>query len=75
MIAPMLVRPALVASAVALALAAGLSHVAAQQVESRLEIFNIATGDRSVVHRAPVRFEAPNWFPHPSPDGRWIVFL
>lgn len=40
------------------------------QVESRLEIFTLATAERVVIHRAPARFEAPNW----TPDGRWLVF-
>jgi dipeptidyl aminopeptidase/acylaminoacyl peptidase len=31
-------------------------------VESTLEILNIATGQRRIVHRAPLQFEAPNWF-------------
>lgn len=42
---------------------------AAAAVESLLEIVEIATGTRRVVHRAPVRFEAPNW----SRDGRTLL--
>lgn len=37
--------------------------------ESRLEIVDIGTGARRVVHRADVRFEAPNW----SRDGRHLL--
>ena len=39
------------------------------QYESRLEVVEVATGTRRVVHRAPVRFEAPNW----SRDGRHLL--
>ncbi len=42
---------------------------AAPQYESRLEVVDIRTGERTVVHRAPVRFEAPNW----SRDGRHLL--
>jgi Tol biopolymer transport system component len=42
----------------------------AQPIESRLEILTVATGQRTVAHRAPARFEAPNW----TPDGKWLVF-
>jgi TolB protein len=37
--------------------------------ESRLEIVDIQSGERRVVHRAPVRFEAPNW----SRDGKHLL--
>ena len=37
--------------------------------ESRLEIIDIRTGARHVVHRANVRFEAPNW----SRDGGHLL--
>ncbi len=40
-----------------------------QQVESILEAIDIATGTRRVIHRAPVRFEAPNW----TLDGRHLL--
>jgi Tol biopolymer transport system component len=39
------------------------------QYESRLEIFDITTGARSVVHRSTTRFEAPNW----SRDGSHLL--
>ena len=52
------------------ALAAGRTGVSSQSLESRLEIFTIATSERVVVHRAPLRFEAPNW----TPDGKWLIF-
>jgi putative nucleotidyltransferase with HDIG domain len=35
-------------------------------LESTLETIAIASKDRRVVH---------DWFPHPSPDGKWIVLL
>src|SRR5688572_7401885 len=37
--------------------------------ESRLEIVDIQSGERRIVHRAPVRFEAPNW----SRDGKHLL--
>ena len=37
--------------------------------ESRLEIVDIRTGARRVVHRSTTRFEAPNW----SRDGRHLL--
>lgn len=43
---------------------------AAQTLESRLEIYDITTGERTVVHRENVRFEAPNW----THDGRELIF-
>lgn len=55
-------------SAFLLAIAAAAS-LSAQSVESRLEIFDIATGQRTVVYRARVRFEAPNW----SRDGKRLI--
>jgi TolB protein len=39
-------------------------------VESRLEIFDLDSGQRQVVHRARARFEAPNW----STDGTYLIF-
>lgn len=39
------------------------------QYESRLEIVDIRTGARRVVHRGTTRFEAPNW----SRDGRHLL--
>jgi Tol biopolymer transport system component len=63
-------RTALGSSLVAAVLAAFSSDVSSQQVESRLEIFTVFTGQRAEVYRAAVRFEAPNW----SRDGKWLVF-
>jgi TolB protein len=63
-------RPTLTSACLALALVASVGHPSAQPIESRLEIFDITTGEHAVVHRAPVRFEAPNW----TPDGKWLVF-
>lgn len=37
---------------------------------SRMEILNVADGTRKVIHEAPGRFEAPNYFP----DGRRLLF-
>ncbi len=37
---------------------------------SRLEIVNIANGDRRIVYEAADKFEAPNWMP----DGRKLLF-
>jgi Tol biopolymer transport system component len=37
---------------------------------SRLEIIDIADGNRKVIHEAPGRFEAPNWMP----DGKKLLF-
>lgn len=39
-------------------------------VESSLEVFDVTTGERTVVHRDRAHFEAPNW----SPDGSYFVF-
>jgi TolB protein len=39
-------------------------------LESRLEVYYLDTGERQVVHTAPLRFEAPNW----TPDGRYLIF-
>lgn len=64
-------RPALTAAClVAAALLLSPAHPGAQSVESRLEVLDITTGERTIVHRAPVRFEAPNW----TPDGKWLIF-
>jgi TolB protein len=60
----------LLASALILASLTAFAHLSAQQVESRLEIFDTRTGERHVIYRAPVRFEAPNW----SRDGKQLVF-
>jgi WD40 repeat protein len=39
-------------------------------LESTLEIVNVETGVRRVVHRARQHFEAPNW----TPDGKTLVY-
>jgi len=41
----------------------------APQYEGRLEIADIITGARTVIHRSTTRFEAPNW----SRDGRHLL--
>jgi Tol biopolymer transport system component len=41
----------------------------AARYESRLEIVDIRTGARRIVHRGSTRFEAPNW----SRDGRHLL--
>ena len=41
----------------------------APRYESRLEIYDLRTGTRRIVHRADVRFEAPNW----SRDGKHLL--
>ncbi len=40
------------------------------KVESRLEIYDLTTGQRQVVYRDQGRFEAPNW----SRDGAYLIF-
>ncbi|MEX0662950.1 MAG: DUF5050 domain-containing protein [Balneolaceae bacterium] len=42
----------------------------AQDLESSLEIYDITTGERTVVHHDTVRFEAPNW----TNDGSSLIF-
>jgi len=37
---------------------------------SRLEILDVANGNRQVIHESPGRFEAPNWMP----DGKKLLF-
>ena len=37
---------------------------------SNLEIFELETGLRKVIHRSPLSLQAPNW----SPDGRYLVY-
>lgn len=41
----------------------------APRVESILEIYDLKSGQRTVVHREEGRFEAPNW----TPDGRSLL--
>ena len=48
---------------------AASSAAGAPRYESRLEIVDIGTGARRIVHRGNVRFEAPNW----SRDGRHLL--
>lgn len=50
--------------------ATGYSQTPATTVESRLEILDLATGQRRVVYRAAGRFEAPNW----TKDGHHLIF-
>lgn len=40
------------------------------EVISKLEIYDLATGTHRVVKEFPYLIEAPNW----SPDGKWFVF-
>ncbi len=49
--------------------APAVTQAPAARYESRLEIVEVATGRRRIVHRAAVRFEAPNW----SRDGRHLL--
>ena len=37
---------------------------------SKLEILELETGIRKVIHRSPLSLQAPNW----SPDGRFLVY-
>lgn len=37
---------------------------------SRMEILNVFTGDRKVIHTSPEIFEAPNWMP----DGKKLLY-
>lgn len=48
---------------------AGPASSPAVGYESRLEIVDVRTGTRRVVHRSTIRFEAPNW----SRDGRHLL--
>jgi TolB protein len=57
------------ASLVALLVFAAAAAAQRPPVESALEILDVATGERRVVHRAPVHFEAPNW----SRDGTHLL--
>lgn len=41
-----------------------------RDLESRLEIIDIETGERTLVYSDYVRFEAPNW----TPDGEDLIF-
>ncbi len=49
---------------------AGVVADASRVVESTLEIINVETLQRRIVHRLTDHFEAPNW----SPDGQTLVF-
>ena len=49
-----------------------ISHLLVAQtseVTSRLETFNIETGERTIIYEEDTHFEAPNW----SPDGTFFV--
>lgn len=47
------------------------NQVMAQKVTSILEIYDITTGQRTVVKEFPhLLIEAPNW----TPDGQWLVY-
>ena len=37
---------------------------------SNLEVLDLETGIRKVIHRSPLSLQAPNW----SPDGRYLVY-
>lgn len=37
---------------------------------SRIEVMEVATGNREVVHTSPKSLQAPNW----TPDGRYLIF-
>jgi TolB protein len=68
-------RISIVSTVLLLALTVGFANLAYAQdrprlLESRLEIFDLETGERRIVHTAPLRFEAPNW----TPDGRYLIF-
>ena len=43
---------------------------AQENVTSVLEVYDITTGERSVVKEFPYKIEAPNW----TPDGQWLVY-
>ena len=46
--------------------------IMAQKVTSILEIYDITTGQRTVVKEFPKHLiEAPNW----TPDGQWLVCI
>ena len=40
------------------------------QIESTLEIIDILSLERTIIHRAKTHFEAPNW----SPDGKTLIY-
>lgn len=54
---------------VAAGLVGGQTPAPTPKVESILEIFDLKTGERTVVHREAVRFEAPNW----THDGKYLL--
>ena len=53
-----------------IALFATAKLFAQQEVVSNLEVFDILTGESTLVRTFPYTIEAPNW----TPDGRWIVY-
>lgn len=50
--------------------AIAMFNLSAQQVTSRLEIYDMETGQRKIVYKSNTHFEAPNW----SPDGTYLLF-
>jgi Tol biopolymer transport system component len=48
----------------------GVVDPKARAVESTLEVYDLAKGERRIVRRAIEHFEAPNW----TPDGTWLYF-
>ena len=66
----MLIVAGLVSSLTTLAQTPPVPQTApAPKVESSLEIYDLKTGQRTVVHREPARFEAPNW----TRDGKYLL--
>ena len=63
-------RIAPLAALLSLTVFAVLARQPSPEVESRLEILTVATGQREVVYSARAHFEAPNW----SRDGRSLIF-
>jgi Tol biopolymer transport system component len=39
-------------------------------IGSNLEVMDVATGARTVVHTSPISIQAPNW----TPDGKTLIF-
>ena len=48
----------------------GIAQIDPSNPESRLEIFSIDDGERTLVYKNAARFEAPNW----SRDGKYLLF-
>jgi TolB protein len=79
--APLMRAPTLVIAWAAAAACAGQTRPPADdspladqeqppELVSQLEIYDLESRERHVVHTAPVRFEAPNW----TPDDRYLIF-